>query len=123
MAVWIILRSSSQTSRYVLPILFPIPDSFLEKNGFLLTLSFSSTTHTCLYIDNYLCSQSDILYPFTVGESVFVIGDSTAYSQQAGYSKEQANHTLKRENLTSGVVLNNLTISQGTLDERTLSRQ
>ena len=117
------IRSSSQRSRYVLPILFPIPDSLLEKNGFLLTLSFSSTTHTCLYIDNYLCSQSDILYPFTVGESVLVIGDSNSYSQKAVYSKERANPILQRESLTSGVVVNNLTISQGTLDERTLSRQ
>ena len=120
--VWIILRSSSQTSRYILPLLFPITDSLLEKNSFLLTLSFSSTSHTCLFTDEYLCSQSDILYPFTVGESVFVIGNA-AYSQQVAYSSERTSQVLQREDLTPGIVLNNITISQGTLDERTLSRQ
>lgn len=92
-----------------------------------MTIAFSSTTHTCLYVDDYLSSQSDILYPFSVGESIFVIGDSvhpSLLSQRSNsFVKEEEFPKLTRDSLTSGLVVNSLTVSQGTLDERSISRQ
>lgn len=113
--------SSRQLSRYILPIKFPFPPSLSHlphPRSFLLTLSFSSTAATCLYIDDYLCSQADSLFPFAVEASQLLLGADSSLDRVSS-------PPLRKKDIASvpGLLVHSILLSQGVVGEEFLSRK
>lgn len=114
--------SSRQLSRYILPIKFPFPNSLSHlphPRSFLLTLSFSPTAPTCLYIDDYLCSQADSLFPFAVDASQLVLGADAPSLDRV------LSPPLHKKDIASipGLLVHSMLLSQGVVGEEFLSRK
>ena len=114
--------SSRQLSRYLLPIKFPFPPSLSHlphPRSFLLTVSFSPTAPTCLYVDDYLCSQADSLFPFAVDASQLLLGADTPSLDRV------ASPPLRKKDIvaTPGLLVHSLLLSQGIVGEESLSRK
>ena len=114
--------SSRQLSRYLLPIKFPFPPSLSHlphPRSFLLTVSFSPTAPTCLYVDDYLCSQADSLFPFAVDASQLLLGADTPSLDRV------ASPPLRKKDVaaTPGLLVHSLLLSQGIVGEESLSRK
>lgn len=117
----------------MLPIAFQECMDEFSPRSHLLSLSFSSSSPTCLYVDEVLTSQTERIYPFAEGGAVFVLGSSLTHSSPSSPShlpSPSSPDTLENEVMTKedvmeeiGVLISSVNVIQGDLDEEYLSRQ
>ena len=110
----------------MLPIVFPENITEYSPRSHLLSLSFSPTSPTCLFIDEVLTSQTEAIFPFTEGGNVLVLGSSlTSSSSSSSLSSSGMKEILTKDDVMeeTGVLISSVNILQGNVNESDLSHQ